>query len=95
MLSFNLWAGWHPLADLGLESSATAFDLIDQLTSNLLLPLGGLAIATFAGWAVPVRALADELRLAPRATLAMRVLLRYVAPAGIAAATLLPALLRS
>jgi len=95
VLSFNLWANWHPLAGLGIVSSATVFDLVDQLTSNLLLPLGGLAIASFAGWAVPTRMLAEELRLGARAARALRFALRYVAPAGIVAATLSPVLLRS
>jgi NSS family neurotransmitter:Na+ symporter len=88
VLSFNLWAGWHPLASLGLASTATVFDLIDQLTSNLMLPLGGLAIALFAGWAAPHRLLAEELRLGPAGSAALRVALRYVAPIGIVAATL-------
>src|SRR5690606_4507840 len=87
VLSFNLWAGWHPLASLGFASTATFFDLLDQLTSNLMLPLGGLAIAWFAGWAAPRRLLAEELRLGRGGAMALRVLLRYVAPAGIVAAT--------
>ncbi|RPH60921.1 MAG: hypothetical protein EHM83_13755 [Burkholderiales bacterium] len=88
VLSFNLWAGWYPLASFGLASTATLFDLLDQLTSNLMLPLGGLAIAVFAGWAAPHRMLAEELRLGPAGASAMRIMLRYVAPAGIVAATL-------
>jgi NSS family neurotransmitter:Na+ symporter len=92
-LSFNLWSNWYPLAGLGIASSATVFDLIDQLTSNLLLPLGGLAIASFAGWAVPTRMLVEELRLGTRAARALRLALRYVAPAGIVAATLSSVLL--
>lgn len=94
VLSFNVWAGWHPLAGLGLAPTATFFDLLDQLTSNLMLPLGGLAIAVFAGWAAPHRMLAEELRLGPAGASALRVALRYVAPAGIAAATLSAIVLR-
>jgi NSS family neurotransmitter:Na+ symporter len=89
-LSFNAWADWHPLAGLGGFERATVFDLLDYLTSNLLLPLGGLAIALFAGWAVPAGILEAELGLGARAGRALRFLLRYVAPAGIAAATVLP-----
>jgi len=88
VLSFNAWADWRPLASLGMASTATFFDLLDQLTSNLMLPLGGLAIALFAGWAAPQRLLAEELRLGPTGARAMRVALRYVAPLGIVAATL-------
>ena len=92
VLSFNLWSDWHPLGGLDGFAQATVFDLLDHLTSNILLPIGGLAIAVFAGWAVPERLLVEELRLTPRGAVALRVALRYVAPVGIAAATLAPLL---
>ena len=41
-LSFNLWAEWHPLRGVEGFRSATVFDLLDHVTSNVLLPLGGL-----------------------------------------------------
>jgi neurotransmitter:Na+ symporter, NSS family len=90
VLSFNHWADWHPLRSLPGLSKATAFALLDGLTSNLLLPAGGVAVAVFGGWVVPERILAEELRLGPRASAALRALLRYVVPLGIAAATLAP-----
>ena len=93
MLSFNAWADWHPLAACAASSGPRSFDLLDYLTSNLLLPLGGFAIAVFAGWAVPAGVLENELRLGPVVGRGLRFLLRYVAPAGIAATTLLPFLL--
>lgn len=93
VLSFNAWADWRPLASLGMASSATFFDLLDQLTSNLMLPLGGLAIALFAGWAAPRRMLAEELDLGPAGTRVMHFALRYVAPLGIVAAALSPIVL--
>ena len=67
---------------------ATFFDLLDHLTSNMLLPFVGLAIAVFAGWTAKDRLLADELRLGPIGTAVLRTLLRYVVPAGILAASL-------
>lgn len=88
VLSFNVWAGWYPLRPLGVLENATFFDLLDDLTSNLLLPAGGLAIALFAGWALPDRMLAEELRLSAVGALALRLLLRYVAPLAIAAVAL-------
>jgi NSS family neurotransmitter:Na+ symporter len=90
VLSFNAWADWHPLAGLRGFERATVFDLLDYLTSNLLLPLGGFGIAVFAGWAVPAGVLENELGLAPAVGRGLRFLLRYVAPVGIAATTLLP-----
>ena len=68
----------------GFEN-ATVFDLLDDLTSGILLPLGGLAIALFAGWAIPDRMLIEELGLSPAGGRVLQALLRYVAPAAIAA----------
>ena len=61
------------------------FDLLDYLTSNILLPIGGLAIAVFAGWALPERMLVEQLGLGPGGGRILRIILRYVAPAVIAA----------
>ena len=44
VLSFNLWADYKPLF------GKTPFEFVDYLTANLMLPLGGLAIALFVGW---------------------------------------------
>jgi NSS family neurotransmitter:Na+ symporter len=88
VLSFNRWSDWHPLAAVEGLAGATFFDLIDHLTSNVLLPIGGFALALFAGWAIPARLLREQLQLGERGTAALLVLLRYVAPAGIAVATL-------
>jgi neurotransmitter:Na+ symporter, NSS family len=85
VLSFNIWADWHPLSGVIGFGSATVFDLLDYLTSNILLPIGGLAIALFAGWAIPDRMLGEELGLSPGGDRIVRLILRYVAPAAIAA----------
>jgi NSS family neurotransmitter:Na+ symporter len=88
VFSFNVWANWHPLGGLARFESATVFDLLDYLTSNILLPLGGLAMAVFAGWAVPDRMLVEELDLTPAGGRILRVILRYIAPAAILAAAM-------
>jgi len=43
-LSFNLLSGVTLMGDRSI------FDLLDGLATNILLPLGGLGIAVFAGW---------------------------------------------
>jgi neurotransmitter:Na+ symporter, NSS family len=43
-LSFNLWSGFTFMGGKNI------FDLLDGFASNILLPLGGLGIAIFAGW---------------------------------------------
>jgi NSS family neurotransmitter:Na+ symporter len=90
VLSFNNWADWYPLQSIPGLSQVGAFALLDGLTSNILLPAGGFALAVFGGWVVPERVLAEELQLRPRASAALRFLLRYVVPLGIAAATVAP-----
>jgi NSS family neurotransmitter:Na+ symporter len=90
VLSFNLWAEWHPLGGFSGFAEATVFDLLDYLTSNILLPIGGFAIALFVGWVVPVQLVVAELRLSPSGARLLGALLRYVVPLGIAAVGLAP-----
>ena len=87
VLSFNLWAEWFPLASIPGFARSTWFDLIDHLTSNVLLPIGGFGIAAFVGWAVPRSMMGSELGLGKAALSALYALLRYVVPAGIATAS--------
>jgi NSS family neurotransmitter:Na+ symporter len=77
ILSFN------ELADVRLFGG-TLFDNIDHLSSNILLPLGGLLITVFAGWVMCKNSTAEELD--PRAGTAYRLwrfLARWVAPAAV------------
>jgi len=87
VLSFNVWAGWFPLASIPGFTRSTWFEVIDHLTSNVLLPVGGFGIAIFVGWAVPRAIIASELGLGGAALNVLYVLLRYVVPVGIAAAS--------
>jgi NSS family neurotransmitter:Na+ symporter len=63
----------------------TFFDLFDFLSSNVLLPVGGLAIALVGGWLLPAGAFVGEAdRGSARPTWharAVYVLVRFVAPA--------------
>ncbi len=78
-LSFNLWSG-----DAYKVFGKTIFDLKDFLTTNIMLPLGGLAIALFAGWAVGRRLSEEELAMrSPRMYGLWRFAIRYMAPGGI------------
>ena len=66
----------------------TLFDLFDFVTAKLMLPLGGLFIALFAGWYLDKKLLRDE--LTNHGALRLPVyglilfLLKFVAPIGIA-----------
>lgn len=76
VLSFNV------LADFSVFGR-TVFGNVDYLTSNIMLPLGGLLITVFAGWVMCRNSSADELGGAGTAYKAWRVLARFLAPIGI------------
>src|SRR5215471_9858729 len=90
VLSFNYWATRHPFAAVPLFADATVFDLLDHLTSNMMLPLGGISLALFAGWTLPPQLLADEIGIGPRAGRLLRFLLRYIVPTCVAVLALFP-----
>jgi len=92
IFSFNLWRDWFPLSPYPIFASATFFDLLDYLTSNILLPIGGVVLAVFAGWVLPARFLAETLGLGDIANRLLRLALRYLVPLAIVAAALLPLL---
>ncbi|GAA0784182.1 sodium-dependent transporter [Marinobacterium sediminicola] len=84
VLSFNDWAEFHPLAFIPFFEGKTVFDLLDFLVSNLMMPLGGLAIALFAGWAMKREGLDQEIGLQGAVYRAFMFVLRFLTPAGIA-----------
>ena len=57
------------------------FDILDILTTNFLLPIGGLLIAIFAGWKMKARHSREELAL-PRDWMYQlwSFLIKFVAP---------------
>ena len=93
VLSFNAWSNWHPLARVPGLGTATAFECLDHVASNVLLPLGAFGLAIFGGRVMLPRLLAEELGLGGTAGRALGILLRYVAPLGIAAASVAPLVL--
>jgi NSS family neurotransmitter:Na+ symporter len=62
----------------------TVYDATDYIASNVLLPLGGMLTAIFAGWFMTRDAARDELGIRRLAVFRIwRFLIRYVAPAAI------------
>ncbi len=62
----------------------TLFDIFDFLTTNILLPLGGVLIALFTGWFMSRSSVEDEARLASQHLFAVwRFMIRFVSPAAI------------
>ena len=77
VLSFNLWQDYR-LFD------KSYFDIMDYVTSNIMLPLGGLLIAVFTAWLISRKAVIEELGLGEGILFQMWLfVVRYVAPMGV------------
>ena len=86
VLSFSRWETFYPLDDFAVFAGKTLFDLIDYLVSNILMPLGGMLYALFAGWWVARKTLVFELDIGDGALFKLWLLLtRVVAPLAVAA----------
>ncbi|HEX7045746.1 MAG TPA: sodium-dependent transporter [Burkholderiales bacterium] len=73
VLSFNRWSEYTWFG-------RTFFEVVDFATSNVMLPLGGLLIALYAGWVMRREASADELALSPAGYATWRNVIRYLTP---------------
>ena len=80
--SFNIW------------SEATLFEMtffenLDYLTSNLMLPLGGIFVAVFAGWLMTKDNSQDELDMKSEVGYSIwRILIRFIAPIAVSIVTI-------
>ena len=61
VFSFNVGQNWTVFGK-------NPFQLIDYLASNIMLPLGGIAVAVFAGWALSTKDTAMALGTSPSST---------------------------
>ena len=79
ILSFNVLAG-----DRFLIQGLTFYEAIDFLASNILLPLGGILTAIFAGWVMKDTKVMKELAMkSPALYIVWRIAIRIVAPLAI------------
>jgi len=77
LFSFNQWSSFKLFG-------CTLFELIDYITSNLMLPIGGFAIAVFVGWIMKQEHSQQELALTDTKNHQIwRWLTRYIAPAAV------------
>ncbi|HEY8097884.1 MAG TPA: sodium-dependent transporter [Methylobacter sp.] len=77
IFSFNIWSEFKIF-------DRTIFQLLDYLTANLMLPIGGFCIAVFAGWIMKQQHTEHELDMPnPLSYQAWQILIRYVAPAAV------------
>jgi len=76
LLAFNVWSGFQPFG-------FNVFDLLDALTSKLMLPLTGLAAIVFTAWFLDSESVKQELGLGPKGRLLWHYVSRYVAPISV------------
>lgn len=76
VLSYNVLAEFKFLG-------GTIFDNLGRLTNDIMLPLGGLFIAVFAGWIMCRNSTAEELGGAGSIFKLWRVLVRFIVPVAI------------
>jgi len=77
VFSFNIGQTWTVFGK-------TAFGLLDFLTANIMLPLGGLFIAIFAGWFMKQSCTTEELAIKqPIFYHGWRILIRYITPTAV------------
>lgn len=85
ILSLNLWSDFAPLGWIGMLEGKTIFDLLDFFTANVLLPLGGLLVAVFAGWVMSRKAMKSELALSEPMFRLWYITVRYITPVAVGA----------
>ena len=77
VFSFNIWESYKLFGK-------TFFDLLDFLTANIMLPLGGLFIAIFVGWIMRNSSVADEMAIESSIYYrTWKFLVKYVTPVGV------------
>lgn len=76
VFSFNIWKK-HTIFGKNL------FELLDFLTANLMLPLGGLAIAIFSGWVMYSKFAEQELNVNSELFKYWQFLIKYIAPPAV------------
>lgn len=77
-------APWTKLTLFG-DVETTIFDVIDYTTANIMLPLGGLIIAVFAGWIVDPKISQATIDTHPTVYQLWRIMLKFIAPIAILA----------
>jgi NSS family neurotransmitter:Na+ symporter len=84
VFSFNIWSDVKLLSWIPIFHEHTVFDLLDYLTTNIMLPLGGLLIAVFVAWRMRRDSSVDELAMGEGGCYRLwRFLVRYITPVAV------------
>ncbi len=82
VLSFNDWA--FNFEFLGNKKKNGVFDMLDLLTTNFMLPIGGLAMSIFATWRMSKSSAKEELAMEKESMFQLWYLAtRYLAPVAL------------
>ena len=86
VFSFSSWENLYLLDAIPTFAGKTPFDLIDYLVSNVMMPLGGMFYALFAGWWLSKETSIYEMGIGDGSLYKLWLLLvRVVAPLAVAA----------
>jgi neurotransmitter:Na+ symporter, NSS family len=84
VFSFNILSDFTPLDMFSTFSGMTIFDLIIYLVLNILLLVGGVLMAIFAGWMMKSQSSREELNMGSRLSyLIWQFLVRFIAPVAV------------
>ena len=86
VFSFNIGEDIKLLSFIDKFADSTMFDLLDYLTSNIMLPLGGLLMAIFVGWLMKKETSMAELDIHDPLHVGYRVwqfLVKFIAPLAV------------
>ena len=78
VFSTNIWS------DVSIFNEMTFLDSMDYVTNNIILPLGGIFIAIFAGWVLSSKILDSEMTLDGWLYPIWKFLARFIAPGAVA-----------
>jgi len=82
VFSFNIGKD-HTFSIPYVFKDFTFFDTLDYLTANIMLPLGGLFIALFAGWVMRKESTSEEIDTFPVLFKIWRFLVRFITPVAV------------
>ena len=86
VFSFNVLSGFSPAGMFAMFEGRTIFDMIDYLTANIMMPLGGILIALFVGWRMKPEFIKENLAFgSPLLATLWLWLMRVIAPVAILA----------
>lgn len=84
VFSFNIWSEVRPVAWIPALSDKTIFGVLDYIVSNLMMPIGGVAVAVLAGWSLSRSSTVKELATGDGGLYnCWRFLVRYLVPVAI------------